>query len=186
MCLCVPWHPLSMLTSDAKTIGLVKAHPGQDLNLLAGHLYFGKQAVRVRTLLGSCVAITLWSPQHHLGGMCHFLLPNRQRQPGMVRDGRYGDEAVNMLLEALTRAGTKPQAYEAHLYGGADTMPESSGVKFNVGERNIEQGWALIDQYGFALQGVDVGDNVPRNVALDCTTGEVTMRRGEPVKRGNL
>jgi chemotaxis protein CheD len=173
-----------MLTPDAKTIGLIRAHKGQDLNLLAGQLYFGNQATRVRTLLGSCVAITLWSPQRGLGGMCHFLLPSRQRQPGMPRDGRYGDEAVNMLVEALTRAGTKPQDYEAHLYGGADTMPESTGVKFNVGERNIEQGWALIDHYGFALQGVDVGDFVPRNVALDCSTGEVQMRRGAPVKKG--
>jgi chemotaxis protein CheD len=163
------------------TIGVVRAAPEQDVNLLAGHLYFGQQAMRVRTLLGSCVAITLWHPQKQLGGMCHFLLPSRQRQPGMPRDGRYGDEAVNMLVEALTRAGTRPQHYVAHLYGGADTMPEATGVKFNVGQRNIEQGWALLDHYGFQLENIDVGDHVPRNVSLDCRTGEVVMRRGAPL-----
>jgi chemotaxis protein CheD len=57
-------------------------------------------------------------------------------------------------------------------------MPEGGQLKFNVGERNIEQGWSLIDQYGFRLQGVDVGENVPRTVTLTMATGEVAMKRG--------
>jgi chemotaxis protein CheD len=54
----------------------------------------------------------------------------------------------------------------AHLYGGADTMSGSARLKFNIGERNIEQGWSLIDHYGFQLDGVDVGEDMPRMVAL--------------------
>ena len=60
-------------------------------------------------------------------------------------------------------------------------MPGKAGVKFNVGERNIELGWSLIDRYGFQLVNVDVGDNVPRNVSMDMASGEVLMRRGQPV-----
>jgi chemotaxis protein CheD len=165
-------------------VGVLRAQRGQDMNLLAGQLYFGNQPARVRTLLGSCVAVTLWNPARGIGGMCHFLLPSRTRTPDMALDGRFGDEALILMVNMLTRLGTTPQEYEAHLYGGADTMQGRSGVKFNVGERNIEQGWSLIDRYGFALQGVDVGDHVPRNVALDFADGSVTMRRGE--RRNNL
>jgi chemotaxis receptor (MCP) glutamine deamidase CheD len=57
-------------------------------------------------------------------------------------------------------------------------MPEGSSLKFNVGERNIEQGWSLIDRYGFMLQGVDVGEDVPRTVTLTLASGTVEMRRG--------
>lgn len=171
------------LAPKAGDIGVIKAKPGQALNLLAGQLYFGHEAASIKTLLGSCVAVTLWHPGKRIGGMCHFLLPGRTRAAGSPRDGRFGDETLEMLVEALKRAGTKPQEFEAHLYGGADTMPDQTGVKFNVGERNIERGWTLIDQYGFALQGVDVGDSVPRNVSLTLATGEVVMRRGEPMKR---
>ena len=57
-------------------------------------------------------------------------------------------------------------------------MPDQTCVKLNVGERNIEQGWTQIDKHGFQLEGVDVGDHVPRTVTLTLGTGEVAVRRG--------
>ncbi|MBI5256284.1 MAG: chemotaxis protein CheD [Burkholderiales bacterium] len=158
---------------------MVPGAPGENLMLLPGQLHFGRHVAALRTLLGSCVAITLWHPQKRIGGMCHYLLPSRRRTPDQVLEGRFGDEAMELMVAALRRTGTQPQEYEAHLYGGADTMPDNAGAKFNIGERNIEAGWAMIDQYGFALQGVDVGDNVPRTVTLRLATGEVEMRRGQ-------
>ncbi|MDE2078664.1 MAG: chemotaxis protein CheD, partial [Burkholderiales bacterium] len=121
-------------------------------------------------------------PQRLLGGMCHFLLPGRQRPAGGGRDGRFGNESLEMLVEAIQRTGGQPKDYQVHLYGGADTLPDMKGHKFNVGERNIEQGWTLIDQYGFALVNVDVGDHVPRNVVMTFPDGKVEMRRGKSMK----
>jgi chemotaxis protein CheD len=152
--------------------------PGANLVLMPGQMHMGHQVASLRTLLGSCVAITLWHPQRRIGGMCHFLLPNRQRRPGEEPDGRYGDEAVDAMVKALTALRTKPEEYVAHLYGGADTMSGTSNAKFNIGERNIEQGWSLIDRFGFQLDGVDVGEDVPRMVTLALGSGQVNMRRG--------
>jgi len=42
-----------------------------------GDLFFGDRDTRIRTLLGSCVAVTLWHPRAKLGGMCHFVVPTR-------------------------------------------------------------------------------------------------------------
>lgn len=146
--------------------------------LMPGELHFGSEPSQIRTLLGSCVAVTLWHPRRRVGGMCHFLLPQRQRSSNEPHDGRYGEEAVAALAQAIQKQGMACSDFTAHLYGGADTMSESSGVKFNVGERNIEKGWALIDQHGFSLDGVDVGDHVPRTVTLTLGSGEVHCRRG--------
>lgn len=148
---------------------------------MPGQWHFGQGAM-LRTLLGSCVAITLWHPAKQWGGMCHFLLPSRANRGQAALDGRYGDEAIEMLVQSIKRTGTKPGDYLAHLYGGADTMPDGMNVKFNVGQRNIEQGWALIDQHGFQLQDVDVGDNVPRTVSLDLPSGKVEVKRGRASK----
>ena len=150
--------------------------------MLPGQLWFGAGQAHgpvLRTLLGSCVAVTLWHAQRRLGGMCHYMLPTRQRSDGHARDGRYGDEALAMLVDALRRAGTRPQDFEVHLYGGADTLPDHLAHKPNIGVRNIEIGWELVDRHGFQLMGVDVGDDVPRSVKLDMRTGEVAMRRSE-------
>ena len=149
-----------------------------DILVMPGQLWFGEGNVRVKTLLGSCVAVTLWHPRRRVGGMCHYLLPTRERPAGQARDGRYGTEAVEMLIQSLRGSGAKASEFECHLYGGADTMPDSIGTKFNVGERNIEQAWNLIEHYGLELQGVDVGDSVPRTVILDVGVGEVACHRG--------
>jgi chemotaxis protein CheD len=161
-------------------LGWAEAMEGQSLMLLPGQLHFSERPAGLKTLLGSCVALTLWHPARRIGGMCHFLLPERQRQGHETLDGRYGDEAVAALVQAIERHGARPADFVAHLYGGADTMGEAAGVKLNVGERNIERGWSLIDQFGFQLDGVDVGDNVPRTVTLALATGEVQCRRGAP------
>jgi chemotaxis protein CheD len=155
------------------------ARPGDHLTLLPGQMHFGGQAASLRTLLGSCLAVTLWHPERRLGGMCHFLLPSRQRKAGDALDGRYGDEALEAMMALLRATRTDPSEYQAHLYGGADTMPEGTALKFNVGERNIEQGFNLVDRYGFQIQGVDVGEDVPRTVTLTLASGDVAMRRGQ-------
>ena len=156
----------------------VEAGPGQNVILMPGQMSFTTATALLRTLLGSCVAITLWHPLKRIGGMCHFLLPKRARRAGDAPDGRYGDEAVAEMVRALTSLRTDPKDYVAHLYGGADTMSGVSAARFNIGERNIEQGWSLIDRYGFQLDGVDVGEDVPRTVTIKLATGEVDMRRG--------
>ena len=148
--------------------------------LLPGQWYFGTRGELVRTLLGSCVGITLWNPARNSGGMCHFLLPQRLRRAGDALDGRYGDEALELLVREIDKTGARPRDFEAQLYGGADTLPDEVQVKFAVGERNVEKAWSLLDKYGFQLGAVDVGGNEPRSVALDLINGGVSLRRGAP------
>lgn len=159
------------------------ARLGDHLVLMPGQLYFGSKAASARTLLGSCVAITLWHPQRRIGGMCHYLLPSRKGPQPAQPEGRFGEEALAMMVRWLRMADTEPKEFEAHLYGGADTQPGSARSEMGIGERNIEVGWQLIDQYGFNLQAVDVGENIPRNVLMNLRTGEVDMRRGTPIAR---
>ncbi len=170
--------PLSITPPSAEGHWQLRGAPGQNLVLMPGQMHLGQQVASLRTLLGSCVAITLWHPVRRIGGMCHFLLPQRQRRSGEPPDGRYGDEAVAEMVRTLTALQTQPQDYVAHLYGGADTMSGVSAACFNIGERNIAQGWSLIDRYGFQLDGVDVGEDIPRTVSLTLSTGVVAMRRG--------
>ncbi len=154
----------------------IRGKPGEVLMLMPGELYFGSAAASVRTLLGSCVAITVWHPRLRLGGMCHYLLPARNRRPGEACDGRFGDEAMATMVEYIHQSGTEPSEYQAHLHGGADTMP-GGGTHFAIGPRNIEQGWNLLDRHGFSVDGVDVGEDIPRTVTLRLSDGHVALRR---------
>lgn len=170
-----------MLELDSPARQIPRPHVRERVFLLPGQWYFGRQSAVIKTLLGSCVAITLWHPTRRMGGMCHFLLPARARGAAHAFDGRFGEEAVHLLLREIDKTGTVPSEYEAQLYGGADTMPDQARIKFNIGERNVEKAWELIDRNGFLLQAVDVGGNDPRSISLDLYCGSVVLRRGPPV-----
>lgn len=145
--------------------------------LLPGALRFGTAPRHWRTLLGSCVAVTLWHPQRHCAGMCHFVLPERrQPEPGVI-DGRYGREALDFLHREVLRHGTRPAEYRAQVYGGADTMPHGRALPYSIGARNIELALTMLDALGYGLHEIDVGERAARTVQLDLMTGAVALQR---------
>jgi len=149
---------------------------------MPGEWYFGQRKI-LRTLLGSCVALTLWHPERRLGGLCHYLLPERVRQGVTPLSGRYGDEALELLVRCMKRADTLPQDYIVQLHGGASLFSADMPSSFNVGDRNVEQGRLLIARYGFRLHSESVGDTVARQVSIDLSTGEVQVRHGARAER---
>jgi chemotaxis protein CheD len=81
-----------------------------DIFLQPGEFFVAQGSCKIRTLLGSCVAITLWHPRKRIGAMSHFLLATRGQRPVIELDGRYGDEAMLLMLHELARLDVKPVA----------------------------------------------------------------------------
>lgn len=134
---------------------------------------------RMATLLGSCVAVTIWHPRLKVGGMCHCLLPARNRpgQPDAL-DGRYLDEALQWLAESARRLG-KPSDFVVKLVGGGRLLQERDGVD-PVGARNVARAERLIARHGFVLAGRHVGGSGHRRMWFDLDSGEVWVRHHRP------
>ncbi|ABC30441.1 Chemotaxis protein, stimulates methylation of MCP protein [Hahella chejuensis KCTC 2396] len=141
-----------------------------------GEWYFSDADTRMKTLLGSCVAVVLWHPQKRLGGMCHYMLPQRNgAASNQGLDGRYADEAMQLLVDALRKERTRPQEYEVKIFGGSSMLEGSS---INVSKRNIEAAYRLLKQHGFRLVGEDLGGRAHRNLVFDVWSGDVWLRKG--------
>jgi chemotaxis protein CheD len=149
----------------------------------------------VRTLLGSCVAITLWHPKLHIGGMCHYLLPTRIRkkgeEPGSL-NGRYASDAIQMFLREIHLSRTRPADYQVKLFGGGRMFTGLNAQRktTGIGEKNVEFGKTLIAQYGFRLAAEDLGGTGHRHIMLDLWSGDVWVRsaklnEGEGDANGN-
>jgi len=150
--------------------------PGIDIFLQPGDYWFGGADTRIRTLLGSCVAITLWNSKRKLGAMCHIMLPHRSSTKNQnPLDGRYADEAVALMLKDIKRAGCRPSDFEAKLFGGGSMM-SSAAIGAILPERNIEAAKQLIRQAGWKVQAEHTGGRGSRQVRFDIATGEVWMR----------
>lgn len=97
-------------------------HAIREIFLHPGDFVFAEPGTRVNTVLGSCIAICLWHPVLHIGGMCHFVLPNRAKnevKPAEL-DGRYGEEAMEMFDMAIKLHQTNYSDYQAKIFGGAN------------------------------------------------------------------
>ena len=153
--------------------------------LQPGEFYFGDNGTRIRTLLGSCVAITMWHPGRCIGGMCHYMLPRRpQKHPdgSGELDGRYAGDAMKMFMRELLASGTHAADYQVKLFGGAQMFAPEARFRRRVGiaERNVEFGRAALAGCGFRLAAEDLGGIGYRNLFLDLWSGDVWVRHVEP------
>lgn len=150
-----------------------------DIFLQPGEHYFGDEDTTIRTVLGSCVAMTLWHPGRRIGGMCHYMLPSRpgRRRDGEALDGRYAGEAMALLLQEIARAGSRPEEYEAKLFGGGNMFP-GAGLRgrLNVGVNNVEMGRELVRRHGLRVAAEHLGGVGHRNLIFCISTGYVWMR----------
>jgi len=147
--------------------------------LKPGEMHWGDTDTRIRTILGSCVAICLWHPVLKIGGMCHYLLPARRvRESSEPLDGRYGDEAVEMLMKELNKTHTKPKDYVVKVFGGSNMFSEIiKDGNINVGERNIEKSAELMKLHGFQIHSRDMGGTEHRSILFDIWSGDVWLKK---------
>ncbi len=145
----------------------------RDVYIQPGEIFFGSGAVRLRTLLGSCVSVVLWHDGKRCGGMCHFMLPSRSGSRISGFDGRYADEAIAILRREVVASGTRPGEYRTAIYGGGNMFPDGPAPHFDVGGRNVYAAKSLLGQHGFLVEKEDVGGRGYRRLTLDLRTGQV-------------
>jgi chemotaxis protein CheD len=160
------------------TSGVVEPGKGAPAVFLRpGDWMVGGGPVRASTLLGSCVALMLWSPRVRVGAMCHCLLPRRQGGPVAYEalDGRFGEEAARWIEGQLGAVGVALRETEVTLAGGARVR---NGFEPGIGESNLDWAWDWIARSGMALVQQDVGGRVVRRVGFNLTDGSVTVAHG--------
>ena len=149
--------------------------PIKTVVLNPGDFYFGAGRTRISTLLGSCVSITLWHPRRHIGGMCHYMMPERQRTPADPLDGRYATEVFELFLQHVAAAGTRPSEYQAKLFGGANMFNGRAIGRMEIGLRNVELGRALLAASRIALMAEHVAGSGRRKLHFDLWSGNVWL-----------
>jgi chemotaxis protein CheD len=167
-----------------------------EIFLQPGEFYFGDKDTRIRTLLGSCVSVTMWHPTRLIGGMCHYMLPFRGPQKISPRqyklDGRYAEEAMLMFVQEAVRHDTDPRKYVVKVFGGGNMFPDSKKNQgkcspqmnrkeimacSNVSCKNEAVIHLLAKQYGFHISAEHMGGIGHRNIIFDIWSGHVWMRK---------
>lgn len=157
--------------------------------LLPGEYFVGDARYRIRTLLGSCVSITLWHPRLRIGAMSHFLLSEREaamdEHPGEELSGRYGREAMALMANQLQERGVRLRECEAKIFGGGTMFPSiGPGPQPGIGHRNGVAAEKLLAEYGVPVVSESLFGTGHRQILFDVATGDVWVRQGDAADKG--
>ncbi len=135
-----------------------------------GEIAAAARPLRVRTLVGSCVAVTLWDPAARVGGINHFLLP-RQVDGELGFPGRYADTSIRALIARVTALGASRARLQARVFGGASVLQALRALPAQLGERNVEAAVQVLGAEGVPVVETQVGGGSGRKVVFDLGDG---------------
>jgi chemotaxis protein CheD len=138
-----------------------------------GELYASREPAIVETVLGSCVAACLYDPVNHVGGMNHFLLPRRcQDDPALAR---YGEHAMQLLIERIIKLGGRERSLQAKVFGAASVL-KLDETRYSVPRANERFVREFLAAHGIPLLGERLGGEHPIKVRMSTDTGKALVR----------
>jgi len=134
-----------------------------------------EQRQPIATLLGSCVAVCLYDPKLHFGGMNHFMLPTGQGGADSDQDDLLrGDYAMEVLVNAMLAKGASKSRLIAKAFGGGNIV---SSIRMSIGQRNADFAREWLEREGIALHAVDFGGPWSRKVLFEPNSGVAWCKR---------
>lgn len=136
-------------------------------------LFVSREPVIVNTILGSCVAVCLYDTHLKYGGINHYMLPLWNGQG--LASPKFGNIAINKLLEKMLLNGSLQKNIVAKVFGGANVI-ETSNAQFMIGDRNIAIAAEMLHELQIQIVSQSVGGNLGRKIQYNTATAEVKQR----------
>lgn len=153
---------------------LIASHT-RNIYLKPGEVLISRIPVLVSTVLGSCVAVTMYSASSGIGAMCHAMLPENI---GRDCDLRYVDTALQHIYEKTVEYGAGSDLV-VKLFGGAQVLKvgENNLLKPAIGDQNICKAEEILRRLGCTVSVRDIGGLRGRKLFFCTRTGDVYVRR---------
>ena len=143
--------------------------------LKPGEVIISKNPILVSTILGSCIAVTMFSPGKKIGAICHAMYPCNPTGDVNVQ---YVDSAIHYIFGKMMEYTGKTDLI-VKLFGGAKVLTggEYGEDRMAIGEQNISQAKRTLAELGLAIANSDIGGLRGRKLLFSIKTGDVYRRR---------
>jgi len=145
------------------------------VNVFTGEYYITRKSDdMIVTVLGSCVSACIRDPSANVGGINHFMLA--QHTSGGwgndLRSARFGNFAMEKLINELIKAGARRERLEVKVFGGGNVTDSTNAV----GTDNAEFVLRYLQAEGLTCAAQDLGGTHPRRIHYYPQTGRVVRR----------
>lgn len=127
----------------------------------------------VNTILGSCVAVCMYDPVLKTGGINHYMLPLWNGEG--LASPKYGNIAIEKLLEKMLSNGSKKSNIIAKVFGGGEVI-DTNISQFHIGERNILIAQQVLKELNIRISGQSLGGKNGRKIQFNTSTGAVLQK----------
>jgi chemotaxis protein CheD len=114
-------------------------------------------------------------PATGIGGLNHFLLPKNNGSADESAGERYGDTAMEVLINGLLKRGVRRQNLEAKVFGGARVL--SGATMLAIGDNNVAFVTDFLKREGIPIVSKDVGGTRSRRIHYQPSTGRVWVQQ---------
>lgn len=152
------------------------------LFLMPGLVHCAPEPMWLTTILGSCVAVCLWDAARRCGGMNHFILPRCNTK---TPSARYGDVAIDLLVEKMMGLGCRIPDLRAKIFGGAAVLPFGASAD-TVGDSNVRIAEEFLHQREIPIVVARTGGTKGLQVRFHTESGDVLIRSVAPTSARRL
>jgi chemotaxis protein CheD len=145
------------------------------VKVFPGEYYVTKKADEVLvTVLGSCVSACIRDPRRGIGGMNHFMLAEGEAGGwgGVGNAARYGNFAMEKLLNELLKLGCDRDDLEIKVFGGGNVTDTQNAI----GTDNSDFILRYLEAEGLRCVAQDLRGQLPRRIHYTPSTGKVIRR----------
>jgi len=152
---------------------LISSHT-RSIFLKPGEVVVAYESSLITSVLGSCVAVTMFSPRRRIGAICHAMLPD---SGGQSDDLRYVDSALRHIYLKMKVSGDAELVVK--LFGGAQVLNigSYSSERITVGEQNVAQAEKVLAELGLGVAARDTGGTQGRKLYFCTRAGDVYLHR---------
>ncbi len=152
-------------------------HQREAVKIFPGGYYVSVKGEMVVTTLGSCVSACVRDVKRGIGGMNHFMLPSgknaRSRAWQLSLSTRYGDYAMERLINEILKRGGERKYLEVKVFGGAQVIQQMT----RIGQRNVEFVRRFLQTEGIEVHAEDLGGIHPRKIHYFPDQGRVLVKK---------
>jgi chemotaxis protein CheD len=146
--------------------------PDVQFFLKPGYVMINKEPTLVRTVLGNCVAVTLYDRVRRFGGIHQFVFPTADTPENATP--QYGNVGIPALLRLIDELGGSRSSLVAQIIGGSRCAECEDD---NLGERNVVLARKVLNKYQVPIVSEDVGGVLGRKVVYHTGTNETAIFR---------
>jgi chemotaxis protein CheD len=104
-----------------------------------------------------------------LAGINHYLLPTNPLRGQM--DARYGNTAIEQLIDQMVERGAAISRLSAKVVGGASVMAAFSGRTQSIGDLNVEVAHESLKKFAIPVVAEQVGGQRGRKLLFHTGNG---------------